>query len=265
MNPSPTLDQAADAYDAMAPHYDAYTDFPVYREWITGLEELAREHGVRGNRLLDAGCGTGKSLLPLLERGYQATGCDQSTGMLAQARAKLGDRVELVHVALPELPVLGAFDLVTCLNDVCNCVLDPADLARVFERLAANLAPGGVLVFDASLISAFRTIFATTHHRERQGSVFVWIGEASPSLPEGGTASARLDMFVEGDDGCWERHGCRHVQRHHPHDEIRAALDGAGLEIAELLGDDDGVRDGTAPDPARHLKAIYVVRRRGDA
>jgi SAM-dependent methyltransferase len=235
--PAPARDHAAATYDAMAPYYDAYTDFPVYRNWITGLEELARQHGVRGRRLLDAGCGTGKSLLPLIERGYEATGCDQSTGML----------------------------LITCLNDVCNCVLDPADLTRVLQRLAANLAADGVLVFDASLISAYRTIFATTHQREREGSVFTWVGEASPDLPEGAIASARLDMWVEGDDGRWDRLWCRHLQRHHPHDEIVAALDVAGLEIVELLGDDDGVRDGTAPDPARHLKAIYVVRRRDGA
>lgn len=263
--PAPARDHAAATYDAMAPYYDAYTDFPVYRNWITGLEELARQHGVRGRRLLDAGCGTGKSLLPLIERGYEATGCDQSTGMLARARAKLGDRARLVQTPLTEVPDLGPFDLITCLNDVCNCVLDPADLTRVLQRLAANLAADGVLVFDASLISAYRTIFATTHQREREGSVFTWVGEASPDLPEGAIASARLDMWVEGDDGRWDRLWCRHLQRHHPHDEIVAALDVAGLEIVELLGDDDGVRDGTAPDPARHLKAIYVVRRRDGA
>ncbi|HEU4656090.1 MAG TPA: class I SAM-dependent methyltransferase [Capillimicrobium sp.] len=265
MNASPTLDRAAPTYDALAPHYDAYTDFPIYRNWITGLEELARRHGVRGRRLLDAGCGTGKSFLPLLERGYEVTGADGSTGMLACAEAKVGDRVRLVHTDLVDLPDLGPFDLITCLNDVANCIVDPHDLARVLERFAANLAADGVLVFDASLISAYRTIFATTHQRERPGSVFVWIGETDPELPEGGIATARHDMFIEDDDGRWQRLWCRHVQRHHPHEEIAAALDGAGLEIVALLGDDDGKRDGTAPDPARHLKAIYVVRRRAEA
>lgn len=265
MNLSPSPDQTAGAFDAMAAQYDAYTDHPAFRHWITGLEEEARRHGVRGRRLLDAGCGTGKSLLPLLERGYDVTGCDASAGMLAQARAKVGDRATLVQADLTELPDLGEFDLVTCLNDVCNYVRDPGDLARVLQRLAAHLAPGGVLVFDANLVSAYRTTFATTHRRERDGSIFVWIGETSAELPEGGTASALLETFVEGDDGRWDRHTCRHVQRHHPHEEVVAALDGAGLEIAALLGDDDGVRDGTAPDPARHLKAIYVTRRRASS
>lgn len=264
MSFSPTLDRAADTYNAMAAYYDGYTDHPAYRHWITGLEALARRHGVRGRRLLDAGCGTGKSLLPLLERGYDVTACDGSAGMLARAEAKVGDRVQLVHCDLTELPDLGSFDLITCLNDVCNCVLDPSDLARVLRRLGDSLAPGGVLVFDASLISVFRTAFASTHQRERDGHVFVWVGEGSSTMPEGGVASARLDAFVEGDDGRWTRCGCRHVQRHHPHAEIVRALDAAGLEIVELEGDDDGVRDGSPPDPERHLKAIYVVRRRAD-
>jgi SAM-dependent methyltransferase len=253
---------AADAYDALAPNYDAYTFHPAFRHWITGLEALARRHGARGRRLLDAGCGTGRSLVPLVELGYDATGVDASAEMLALAAGKLGDRARLVVADLAELPVLGAFDLVTCLNDVVNCIVDRDDLGRTFAGLAANLAPDGVLVFDANLISAYRTVFAGTHVRDRGDGYFVWRGETAPDVPEGEVAVATHESFVREDGDRWRRTTSRHVQRHHPHDVIAELLDAAGLEIVDLLGDDDGVRDGTAPDPGRHGKAIYVTRRR---
>jgi SAM-dependent methyltransferase len=252
-----------DVYAALAPYYDAYTDHPAFRHWITGLEELARAHGVHGRRLLDAGCGTGKSLAPLVERGYAATGVDGSEEMLAQAGRRLGDAVRLVHADLAELPVLGEFDLITCLNDVCNCILDPDELGRAFAGLAANLAPDGVLVFDASLISIYRTVFAATHVRDRGDRYFVWHGESAADVQEGAIVAATHEVFVRQDDEMWRRMSCRHLQRHHPHELVVELLGAAGLEVVELLGDDDGVRDGTPPDPERHLKAIYVTRRCG--
>ena len=254
---------ADDPYVAFAPYYDSYTEHPAFARWITGLEELARRHGLRGTRLLDAGCGTGRSLVPLVERGYDATGCDGAAEMLAVAERKLGDRARLVRADLVDLPVLGAFDLVMCLNDVLNCVLDPDDLARVLENLAANLAPGGILVCDANLVTAYRETFATTHLRDRGDCLHVWCGEATPDFPEGEVATALHEIFVRGEGDRWRRASFRHVQRHHPLALMVDLIDRAGLELLDVLGDDDGVRDGSPPDPARHQRAIFVCRRSG--
>src|SRR5919112_1807986 len=91
---------AAEAYRGLAPFYDA---------WTSHLERRARRFGVSGRRLLDVACGTGKSFLPLLERGYEVTGCDISPEMLAEARAK-APGVVLEEADMRELPKLGEFD-----------------------------------------------------------------------------------------------------------------------------------------------------------
>src|SRR5687767_11460934 len=108
-------DAAARAYAAFAPYYDRFTDHPLYEAWIVGIERLAREHGLTGSRFLDLACGTGKSLAPHLELGYEVTGCDASPEMLAEARRKYGDRAHLVEADVRALPELGAFDFITCL------------------------------------------------------------------------------------------------------------------------------------------------------
>src|SRR3954454_12293784 len=114
-------DLAAEAYDGLAPAYDAFTAGHEYECWLDYLEALAVEHGLPGRDLLDVGCGTGKSFLPMLERGYDVVACDLSPQMVARAREKMPTGAARVLVAdMRELADLGAFDLVTCLDDAIN-------------------------------------------------------------------------------------------------------------------------------------------------
>lgn len=259
--PTSTFDVAAEAYAPFAPYYDAYTEHPLYEAWITGIEALAREHGVPGRRLLDLACGTGKSILPYLDRGWTVTGCDVVEEMLAIARRKCAGRATLVHADVTDLPVLGTFDLVTCLNDVSNCLLDEASLEGFLAGAGANLRPGGLLVFDASTLTTFRTTFATTEVREADGVLFVWRGLADEDFEEGDVARGELDAFVDLEDGTWRRATSVHLQRHHPLADVRAAIADAGFAlVAELGQHDDGRRD-PAVDEDDHIKALYVARR----
>ena len=251
---------AAPTFDAFAEHYDACTDHPLFEPWITGIEALARAHGLRGRRLLDAGCGTGKSLLPMLGLGYDACGCDASPAMLDRARAKLGDRARLVHADLTDLPVLGAFDLAFCLNDVANYLTEPTALRAALRGLAANLAPGGLLVMDTTTLAGFRSVFASTQRRAGDGRVCVWEGQASSALADGDPAELVIEVFAEEPDGRWRRSVTRHLQRHHPEPLVRDALADAGFEVLAVLGQqNDGRRDPVA-DPAIHFKALHVAR-----
>ena len=65
-----------------------------------------------GRRVLDAGCGSGPLFAALRGRGAIVTGFDSSTGMLEQARRRLGDDADLRVAALGRpLPFSdGAFD-----------------------------------------------------------------------------------------------------------------------------------------------------------
>src|SRR5437763_17171650 len=82
-------DGALAAYEALAPYYDAYTEDYPHERWLADLERVAIDHGLRGRRLLDVACGTGKSTLPLVRRGYRACACDLSPAMVAIARRRL--------------------------------------------------------------------------------------------------------------------------------------------------------------------------------
>src|SRR5215210_3637169 len=91
------------AYDLLAADYDAFTAHHDYERWTATLEALARRHGASGHRLLDLACGTGKSFLPFLRRGYSVTACDISPAMTRRARAKAGSRADVLERDVREL------------------------------------------------------------------------------------------------------------------------------------------------------------------
>jgi SAM-dependent methyltransferase len=254
------VDEAAATFESFAPHYDAFTDHPAYSAWIHRLEGLARRHGLTGSRALDVGCGTGKSILPLLELGYDVVGCDAADGMLAEAARKTGPEVRLVHAAAEDLPLLGSFDYVTCLNDVCNYITDPDRLAAAFERIAANLADDGVLVFDANTPGTYQGFFAQTHWRENDAGKFVWHGSAPDAFEPNGLVEATIEIFEHETGDLWRHQTSRHVQRHYDEPVLAALLAGAGLRIDALYGQTDAGPLEQPLEPDRHSKAIYVVK-----
>jgi SAM-dependent methyltransferase len=247
------------AYDAFALFYDAFTSASDYEHWTEEVLRLAAGHGLTGDRLLDLACGTGKSFLPFLSRGYRVTGCDSSQAMLDVAAAKARG-VELVQCDLRELPMLGSFDLVTCFDDSLNYLHDSDDLLCAFRGIAANLAPDGLVLFDLNTLRAYRTTFARDSVTEEDGTVFAWRGESTPELSPGQLAAARIDIFSPAGDGLYERVVTRHEQRHFPIDDVAELLRAAGLRCVAVHGSLDDGRLVEPADESTQLKVLYIAR-----
>jgi SAM-dependent methyltransferase len=258
---SPPRDHARTAYDVFAPYYDAFTAHHDYDAWTASLEALAREAGLQGNRLLDLACGTGKSFLPFLERGYDVTGCDISPAMLAIAGDRARGRARLLELDVRELPALGAFDLVTFLDDAVNYLDDEAELVDTLAGVRRNLAPDGVLVFDANTLATFRRLYSSCLAVPGEDTVLVLRGRGSAELAPGGAAEAHLEALVRQPDGWWEERRSVHHHRHHPEPAIRAALDAAGLRCLGAWGQHVDGRVEPVSDDLVHSKTVYIARR----
>jgi SAM-dependent methyltransferase len=249
---------ASDEYDALAPFYDDFTAGSNYERWTDIVLALAAELGFRGSTLLDLACGTGKSFVPFLARGYEVTACDISRGMLAEAALKAPD-VRLFQADVRELGRVGSFDLVTCFDDSLNYLLHDDDLARALATIAANLAPSGLALFDLNALLAYRGMFARDIVAERGGALFAWHGECAADAGRGCRAEAGLDVFAARADGLYERVGVRHVQRHFPPETVEPLLAAAGLECRVYGVLEDGSLEPEL-DEARHLKVLYAAR-----
>jgi SAM-dependent methyltransferase len=259
-------DLSPSGYDAFAPFYDAFTAASDYETFTDEMLAVARRHGVTGSALLDLACGTGKSFEPLMRRGFRVTACDASPGMLAEASLK-APQARLLCADIRELPALGSFDLVTCLDDSINYLGDEDELAAAFAGMARNLGPGGLAIFDLNSLRAYRTTFARDAVSETDGTFFAWRGLADPDADPGCVAEARIEVFFTRADGSYERVTTHHRQRHFERERVLMLLEDAGLRCVAVHGVRDDASLDESADEGRHLKVLYTARRAegGDA
>jgi len=262
MTTSTTVDPAQTAYEALAPFYDSYTDSYEHERWLGNLEAIALEAGLRGRRLLDVACGTGKSFMPMLGRGYEVVACDISPAMVEVARRRSGlEDADILVLDMRELPTLGAFDLATCLDDSLNYLLSDDELGRALAGVARNLRPGGIFVFDLNSLAVYERFFSQDRVFETDDAMFCWRGTGEAEVAPGSRCEATIEIFSHGDAGSWTRTTSRHLQRHHDEALVRELLRMAGFELVGLYGQVTGASLERPVDASRHVKLVYFCRR----
>ncbi|MET0552289.1 MAG: class I SAM-dependent methyltransferase [Vicinamibacteria bacterium] len=134
----PRLLEVGEAYARWAPSYPREAANEMMR--LDESEVLRLLPDVRGQRVLDVGCGAGRYLDVLARRGASSVvGIDPEPAMLARASGPV------VCAGLPRLPLRSAaFDLAVCALVVGHL----PDLPGALAELARVLRPGGVLVYS---------------------------------------------------------------------------------------------------------------------
>ncbi len=152
-----TQQTTPDPYDLIAAWYDReHTGFLDDLELYQGLAEAA------GDPILEAGCGSGRLLVPLAQAGWRITGVDISATMLARCRAAadaagVSQRVTLARgdmtaLALPQREFHLAFVALGSLQHLATLAERRAALAA----LRSHVVPGGWLALDLAQAEARR-------------------------------------------------------------------------------------------------------------
>ena len=130
-------------YDLWADTYDSTDNPTVHLDRRFTLQALSAQ---LGEKVLDAGCGTGAHALSLQQLGARVVGVDFSRGMLAVAKRAAPSLPLLVADLHQPLPLADAsFDAV-----VCSLVSEHlTQLQMFFSEAHRLLVPGGRLVFTA--------------------------------------------------------------------------------------------------------------------
>jgi SAM-dependent methyltransferase len=97
-----------------------------------------------GAVVLDLACGDANVAEPLLAFGCRYVGVDGSSGMIAEARARLGESVRLEVAAMDEYEPSEPVDLTLCLR----AFFYPADRIAFFRRVAGYTRVKFVFDFD---------------------------------------------------------------------------------------------------------------------
>lgn len=161
-------------WDAAAP--DAEFTLPV------DVDLLRREVG-EDARVLDFGCGYGRTLAQLSAAGFRRLcGIDVSPAMVERARRRVPDAHLGVHRGLPTPHPDGAFDAVL-LVAVLTCIPADADQQALVRELGRLLRPGGMLyVCDFMIRSDERNLERYAQHAREYGRYGVFRLDGGPPL-----------------------------------------------------------------------------------
>jgi SAM-dependent methyltransferase len=132
------------SYRSFARFYDAVQGDGADR--AARVRELIARHHPSARTVLELACGTG-SILAQLRTDFAVTGLDRSPEMLALAAEKLPG-VRLVEADMTRFELGERFDVVLCVYDSINHLLDFGDWEAVFDRAREHLTDGGIFVFD---------------------------------------------------------------------------------------------------------------------
>jgi SAM-dependent methyltransferase len=137
-----------ESYEYTARFYDAaYGEQSALRADAAFYRDLAVECG---GPVLELGCGTGRALLPIAERGIECAGVDLSPAMLEQFKRKPGAAAIKLSCAQMESFAFGGkrFRLIFSAFRAFQHLDTVAQQLACLTRVRAHLAPGGAFAFD---------------------------------------------------------------------------------------------------------------------
>jgi SAM-dependent methyltransferase len=117
----------------------------LYEKEEVAVSRYFREDGAR---VLDVGCGTGRTTAPLTERGFDVVGIDISERMIERARTLLPD-VEFRVGDVTDLDFDDdEFDYALFAHNGLDYVHPARERRRALRELRRVVRPGGVVVFS---------------------------------------------------------------------------------------------------------------------
>jgi SAM-dependent methyltransferase len=229
-----------------------------------------------GKPALDAGCGTGRLLVPLLRAGHDVDGCDASADMIARCRERAAAEGHNPHLGVTPLhglePRRAYRTIVVC--GVFGLGSSREEDAEALRRLHDALEPGGMLLIDNEMPYADADYWrlwpaaarAGLPEPEQEAGERVAAPDASERalrsrvlsldpLDQSIVLEMRADKWVDGSRVAVERHQLS--MRFYLHDELLAMLERTGFEVVDVHGDHRP--ESLGPDSRF---AVYHARRR---
>lgn len=244
-----------DAYTGLAALYDIFMDNIPYDEWYDYLKSLLAEYNINKGIILDLGCGTGNITELLAADGYDMIGIDNSSEMLNIAMEKAYDKeLNILYLLqdMREFELYGTVAAVVSLCDSLNYITEHNELVKVFSLVNNYLDPDGIFIFDMTTSKKYEDIADAVIAENRAEGSFIW----ENTYFEGEKIN-RYDMtiFEKLDNGLYKKHQETHIQRVYTLDEIKSALDLAGLKFEACY------KAFTRQTPNNDCERIYVIAR----
>ena len=130
---------------------DDYDDYFAYNSLFTYDRDVVLEQVTRPGVVVDLGCGTGRLLVPLAERGHTCVGVDLSLPMLRVVGQKAHDTGLTIHRVQANLAELrcfaaGSVDYALLMFSTLGMIRGARDRQLVLDHVRRALKSGGRLI-----------------------------------------------------------------------------------------------------------------------
>lgn len=259
-----------EVYTGFAAVYDQFMDNVPYTEWAEYLHCLLEGYEIKEGLILELGCGTGTMTELLSGYGYDMIGVDCSEEMLeiaVEKRERSGHDILYLLQDMREFELYGTVRAVVSVCDSVNYILDEMELEQVFRLVNNYLDPGGIFIFDFNTEYKYREILGNrTIAEDREDCSFIWDNyydeeeaineyELVLFIRAGRDYDMRENQNEHSKEELFRRFRETHIQKGYTLEEMRSALENAGLDyLCAYDADSQAV-------PCDKSERIYVIAR----
>ncbi|MCR5677625.1 MAG: class I SAM-dependent methyltransferase [Agathobacter sp.] len=240
-----------EAYTDFAKVYDTFMDNIPYEEWANRICELLSEYQIEKGLVLDLCCGTGKMTRLLRDHGYDMIGIDLSYEMLQVAMEQDSQDILYLNQDACEFELYGTVQAIVSCCDSLNYITEPKDLQQIFALANNYLEARGLFIFDMNTPYKYEKMLAQeTFAENREDCAFIWDNYFDE---ETRMNAYELTLFLEQEDGMFARHSEEHYERAYSLQEVRALLEGAGMEFVAAF---DGYTRGVLREESERMLIV---------
>lgn len=188
-------------YETFSQFYDLLVDLD-YERYV----EIIRKHIPKGVRVIDLACGTGQ-VIHMLKDEYTFVGADVSEDMLELAAHKNPEVDFFVH-DLRDPFFVENIQAAICTVDSFNYLTEHADLEQAIQNIGSSLPQGGQFIFDVITEERLAELDDYLFVSDIEAGTLIWSANVEEDEIE-----HELIMYVQGDDGLYERFEEHHTQK----------------------------------------------------
>lgn len=241
------------AYEEFAKIYDELINEDIdYDIIVKRLKEVIKKYDVNCEDYLDLACGTGNVALKMAQDFKTTYAVDLSEDMLANAYDKFQEKglnIGIINQDMTELDLNYSFDVVTCVLDSTNYLIEDGDLESYFKGVYNHLKDGGIFLFDINSYYKLSKILGNNTYTYNEEKVFyTW-----ENVFEDDIVNMFLTFFVK-EGKLYERFEEEHFERAYREEEIETRLKACGFT---LLGKYDGYEDEPVKEDSERI--FYIA------
>lgn len=243
------------SYNKMAKVYDELINEDInYKDIADFLLEIAKKENIKFDNYLDLACGTGSVGVHVGKNFKQNYFVDLSVDMLSEAEIKLREnrvKGKIICQDMCELNLNKKFDLISCVLDSTNYILDDEDLKDYFKSVYNHLEEDGIFVFDINSYYKISEVLGNNIYTYNSEEIFY----AWENIFEDEIVEMDLTFFIRNGE-LFERFNEVHEERAYKEEDIEAIFKQIGFK---MISKNDGYSNKEVENKTERI--LYILKK----